>query len=182
MIKVAIIFCAPLVALFFITFIFQTYEVDGASMETTLSSKDRLIILKSSKSWAVMTGRHYIPQRYDIVVFDLKKGFSGNEGTQLIKRVIGLPGDRVMIRDGVVTVYNSEHPDGLAVDRGYLRAGAPLALQGVFTKVVEPDRVFVMGDNRANSLSSIDFGTIGSDDIVGTLLFRLYPFDKFGGV
>jgi signal peptidase I len=180
---IAVIIMAPLLALFLTTFVFQTYEVDGPSMQNTLHNKDRLIVLKLHKSWAKITGHDYIPHRYDIIVFNHRGVDSTNDQKQLIKRVIGLPGDRVVLRDGIVTIYNKEHPSGYLVDQGSPESkstSSTIAFSpGVFDAVVEPGRIFVMGDNRENSFDSPDFGTISADDVIGKLKLRIYPFSKF---
>jgi signal peptidase I len=170
--------CTP----FFIThFIFQLYAVDGPSMNTTLANNDRLIVVKTSKTFASIKGGKYIPNRYDIIVFNERGDFGFDQQVtekQLIKRVIGLPGDRVVVKDGVVTVYNKENPDGFLVDR----AGPESKVIGVTTgnidQTIKDGEVYVMGDNRENSLDSRVFGTVPSSDIVGRLAVRLYPFDK----
>ncbi len=73
-----------------------------------------------SQYWAKISGNSYIPDRYDIVVFNHTGEFGGStfvDEKQLIKRVIGLPGDRVVVKDGIVTVFNTEHPNGFLIDR-----------------------------------------------------------------
>lgn len=150
-------------------------------MEPTLQHSDRLIVSKTGKTWARITGEPYIPDRYEIVIFDLNgSGVSGQtDEKQLIKRIIGLPGDRVVIKDGIVTVYNSEHSGGYLVDREgpqkNIIGNSPTSPIDV---TVESGEVFVMGDNREDSLDSRAFGPIGADDIVGQLSLRIYPFDS----
>jgi signal peptidase I len=95
---------APIIAIFLTTFIFQSYEVDGPSMETTLENHDRLIVLKVPKTIARLTNSHYIPNRNDIIIFKTSAIQDGSldDGSekQLVKRVIGLPGDRVVVKNG----------------------------------------------------------------------------------
>lgn len=178
----AIIIIAPLVALFLTAFVFQSYEVDGPSMEKTLFNKDRLLVNKTSRTWARITGHAYEPKRYDVVIFNHTEnyGLDGVTDKQLIKRVIGLPGDRVVVKDGVVRVYNKENPDGFLVDQ----KGPEAAVIGETTASSEIDQtinegeVFVMGDNRPNSLDSRAFGPIDLNDIVGKLSVRIYPFNE----
>lgn len=178
----AIIIIAPLVALFLTAFVFQSYEVDGPSMEKTLFNKDRLLVDKAPRTWARITGHAYLPKRYDIIIFNLTEGGGLGEPTekQLIKRVIGLPGDRVVVKDGVVTVYNKENPKGFLVDQ----KGPEAAVIGDTTapteidQTIKPGEVFVMGDNRPNSLDSRAFGPIDLNSIVGKLSFRIYPFNE----
>lgn len=176
---IGVIIAAPLLALLMINFVFQTYEVDGPSMESTLHNHDRLIVLKVPRTWSKITGHSYIPQRYDIIVFDHSGGFGepGVSEKQLIKRVIGLPGDRVVIKDGVATIYNQEHPDGFLVDRNGPESRVITVTSGNIDITVKNDEVFVMGDNRENSLDSRNLGTVRAEDIVGKLSMRIYPFN-----
>lgn len=176
---IGILLLAPLMALFIISFVFRTYQVDGASMETTLHDQDRLIIYKVPKTISQVTGNPYVPERYDVIVLD-HTGGPGNGGTrQLIKRVIGLPGERVVVKNGVVTLHNKEHPEGYLVDRFGPHAKVIGATSGNLDETVPKDQVFVMGDNRSNSSDSRDLGPIRAEDIVGKLSLRVYPFDKF---
>src|SRR5690606_25199086 len=95
-------------------FVFQSYQVDGPSMMPTLQNNDRLIVWKLGRTWSRITGKAYIPERYSVVVF-VKHGsydLGAGKERQLIKRIIGLPGDTVKVENGVMRVYNSEHPDG----------------------------------------------------------------------
>lgn len=177
----AIFIAAPVVALLLTAFVFQSYEVDGPSMETTLQNQDRLLVLKVPRSWARLTGKPYTPERGEIVIF-VKRGLSELDGDekQLIKRVIGVPGDRVVVRDGRYTVYNSEHPDGFNPDENqpYTNNIASFT-RGTVDITVAGGEVFVSGDNRINSYDSRDFGTVPDEDLVGRLLVRIFPLNKF---
>ena len=99
---IAILVIAPMVAVLLTAFIFQSYEVSGPSMETTLNNNDRLIVWKMPRTWSRITGHAYVPKRGDIIIFD-QTGLPDGE-KQLIKRVIGLPGDRVVVQNGVLTI------------------------------------------------------------------------------
>ncbi|MGI9027364.1 MAG: signal peptidase I [Candidatus Saccharimonadales bacterium] len=175
-----IIILAPIVALFLVNFVFQSYQVDGPSMETTLQNGDRLIVTKTGKTWSKITGKDYVPKRYEIIIFNLKGDINSGAANekQLVKRVIGLPGDRVVVKDGVVTVFNSEFPDGHLIDQDGPEKFAITTTTGEIDEVVPIGSVYVMGDNRNNSLDSRAFGPVPSHDIVGMLKFRIYPFDK----
>src|SRR3989344_5794812 len=179
---ISILVAAPLVALLLTAFIFQSYEVDGPSMETTLQNRDRLIVWKVPRTLARVTNNAYIPERSDIIIF-VKRGLyetGGNQEKQLIKRVIGLPGDRVLVQDGNITVFNNEHPDGYNPDLGQEFSGNIASITtGNVDVVVQDGEVFVCGDNRTNSLDSRSFGTISSDDIVGKLAIRIFPINNF---
>lgn len=171
---------APLIAWLMITFIFQSYEVDGPSMEETLHDNDRLIVLKTGKTLSKITDTAYIPGRYEVVVF-VQQGLvelGSPQDKQLIKRVIGLPGDRVVVNDGRVTIYNKDNPNGFDPDDGQDYAKTIGFTSGNVDITVPEGAVFVLGDNRANSLDSRNFGTVSSDELVGKLVFRLFPINK----
>ncbi len=171
---ITILLIAPLVAFFLTVFVFQSYQVDGESMETTLQNNDRLLVWKVPKTWSRITGHNYIPKRGDIVVFADEK----NTGKQLIKRVIALPGERIVIKDGEVTVYNKEHPTGFSPDKTLPYGSAIPLTQGNREVTVTKGQLYVMGDNRPNSLDSRSFGTIPSDEVVGKLIVRVWPINK----
>lgn len=177
---ILILMAAPLIAWILTVFVFQSYEVEGPSMETTLQNRDRLIVWKLGKTWARLTNQTYIPQRGDIVIFhrpnDAGAATEGNK--QLIKRVVALPGERVVVEDKVLTVYNKQFPNGFQPDE----AGSyeiTTATSGNIDLVVPGGQVFVCGDNRDNSLDSRNFGPVATDQIVGNLAIRVYPFNKF---
>lgn len=151
-----------------ITYVGQRTEVDGASMETTLSDGDNLIVDK-------ITYRFKDPKRFDIIVFP----FQYQEDTFYIKRIIGMPGEVVQI-DEQGTIYIN----GEVLEESYGReiikpenigiASAPI--------VLGEDEYFVMGDNRNNSTDSRTeiVGNIHRDDIVGRAWLRIWPFSEFG--
>ncbi|MET1033472.1 MAG: signal peptidase I [Candidatus Saccharimonadales bacterium] len=177
---VAVLLIAPIVALFLTAFVFQSYQVDGPSMETTLYNNDRLIVWKVPKTWSRITGHPYIPNRGDVVIFVEREidGFDSGQGKQLIKRVIGLPGERVVVKDNVATVYNQEHPEGFQPDKT-LPYGNVIQDTTINTDVTVPkDQIFVMGDNRSNSLDSRTFGPVAAKDIVGKLIVRVWPINS----
>jgi signal peptidase I len=176
----AFILTAPLLALLLTTFVFQSYEVDGPSMETTLQDKDRLIVWKMPRTLSRIGASEFIPQRGEVIVF-VKKGQYGDDGKEksLIKRVIGLPGDRVSISDGKITVYNKENPEGFNPDeRQNYTKNLVSEIEGAVDVAVRQGEIFVMGDNRPNSLDSRAFGTIRAEDIVGVLAYRILPLNN----
>lgn len=179
---IGVIVAAPLIALTLVAFVFQSYEVEGPSMLTTLNDKDRLIVVKNARTWSRLTRHAYIPDRYDIIVFNRQEttlGTGSSEQRQLIKRVIGLPGDRVVVKDGIVTVYNDAHPKGFSPDKEGPHASVIIkGTESEVNQLVGQNQVFVMGDNRSNSLDSRIFGPISSNDIVGKLAIRILPLDQ----
>lgn len=171
---------APLVAVLLTTFVFQSYEVDGQSMETTLQSQDRLIVWKLPRTFARITNNQILPERGEIVIF-VKHGiaqFGEPADKQLIKRVIALPGERIVVRDGKITIYNSEHTEGFSPDTDGTYEVIDDFTSGTIDMTIPEGHVFVAGDNRGNSLDSRAFGPVSTDDIVGSLAFRIFPFNK----
>lgn len=174
-----LVVAAPLLALFLTAHVFQPYEVDGQSMETTLQHSDRLIVYKLPKTMANLTNKSYIPSRWDVIVFDRPPQLSAPESTQhLIKRVIGLPGERVQVKDGKVTVYNKDNPEGFNPDLNQEYAGDIVSTGGVVDITVGPNEVFVLGDNRGNSSDSRIFGPIPASIIVGHATLRFVPVNN----
>ena len=162
-------------------FIFQSYYVDGTSMTPTLQNNDRLIIDKVERTAAQASGRNYIPKRGQIVVLDSSLVDQLGHNEQLIKRVIGLPGDRVVIgSDGTVTIINKEHPDGYDVDKSLGLTLEPTYVDNSIDITVPDGQVFVMGDNRApgGSYDSRAFGPVETKNIQGRLFARIFPFTK----
>lgn len=173
-----VLLLAPIAAIIFTAFVFQFYRVDGPSMEQTLQNNDRLIVYKLPKSFANITNTDYLPSRGDVIVFNLLEG--GDQPRQLIKRVIGLPGDHIVIKDNIVRVFNDEHPGGYDPDAGKDHQPYTVPTSGNVDLTVPEDEVYVMGDNRPNSLDSRVFGPIKSEDIVGKLALRVFPFKPLG--
>ncbi len=174
---VGILVAALFVALFIIAFVFRSYQVDGPSMENTLQNNDKLIIWKVPRSWARLTRHDYIPARGDIIVFS-ESGLSqfGQDDTkQLIKRVIGLPGDRVTVQDGKYTIYNKSHPDGFDPDTTLPYGKHIPVTSGNVDVTLGAHQLFVSGDNRPDSLDSRSFGPINTSQVVGKLVLRVFP-------
>ena len=154
------------VALLLRTFVFEVYEVPTGSMLETIQEGDRLVGEK-------VTYRYSEPKQGDIVTFSNPDG----SDTTLIKRVIATGGQTVNLVDGVVYV------DGVALDEPYTlgKASYPLdySLTGVsvsFPYTVPEGSVWVMGDNRTNSLDSRYFGAVSVDDITSRAVFIFWPF------
>ncbi len=172
---------AVLVAFFIIAFVFRSYQVDGTSMLNTLQNGDKVIIWKVPVTWADITGHPYIPKRGDIIVFT-ETGlarFGQTNTKQLIKRVIGLPGDRVVLKNGNYTIYNAHHPHGFDPDKTlpYGKNHAIPYTSGSVNIKLGPDQIWVSGDNRPDSLDSRYFGPINAHQIIGKLVLRIFPID-----
>ncbi len=161
-------------------FIFQSYFVDGTSMTPTLQNNDRLIISKIERTAARMFGQPYIPGRGQIVVLDSSLLGANGQEEQLIKRVIGLPGDTIHIENGTVTVKNSQFPDGFNPDKTLDLHLASTYSDGPLDFTVGPTQVFVMGDNRVQngSYDSRAFGPTDASNLEGRLWARVLPINE----
>lgn len=173
-------------------FIFRSYNVVGSSMENTLHNDDRVIVNRLSVTWSHFLGEEYVPQRGDIIVFTngdatgplTCEAPKGQLDQYLIKRVIAFPGERVTVEDGVLTVYNDEHPEGFSPDaetRVDDNNGPKKYSSGEVDVIVPEGEIFVAGDNREGNHSfdsRSGLGTIPFCRIVGPAVVRIYPFDK----
>lgn len=145
------------------SFIFRHSVVVGGSMENTLLEGERLLI----------SDLFYTPDYGDIIVFqDAETNIKG----AIVKRVIGLPGDVIEIRSNG-SIYRN---DVLLIEEYVFIDGKNYQENELF--VVPEGEYFVMGDHRNNSEDSRSFGTIKEESILGRVLLRFYPFDKFGKV
>ncbi len=166
-IDVIIAFALAAVLLYFI----RPTIVKQSSMENTLHNNDYMIMSRQAY-------RSHGPERGDIIIFQSELPNDGSDGNKLlIKRVIGLPGDELSIRD------NQLYINGEYYEEDYLKDGYTPAIdvpaEGE-TFVVPEDSYFCMGDNRAGSIDSRDesVGVVTSDLIKGKVVLRLFPFNK----
>lgn len=160
-------------------FVFQAYHVLGTSMVPTLHESDYLIISKLGHTKALVSrvfGQNdvYIPERSEIIVFHYPK----DPTKVFVKRVIGTPGDRVVIKSGQVTVFNKDNPDGFNPDAKYEPQDTATFIDT--DQVVQDGHVFVLGDNRTpgGSYDSREWGELPSSYIIGDAVLRLLPLDK----
>lgn len=176
---IGILLLAPALAIFLMMFVVQSYEVDGPSMESTLQNHDRLIVLKLPRTVSRITHNDYLPNRGDVVIFNEPDSSdptsASNTNKQLIKRVVGMPGDHVVVTEGKLTVYNSEHPKGYSPDTSLPYGKVISSTPGDIDLVVPKGQIFVCGDNRSNSFDSRYFGTVPLHNVIGKLLVRVYP-------
>jgi signal peptidase I len=171
---------APLLAYLMSMYVFQSYRVDGESMEATLQNNDRLIVWKLGRTWSGIRGKTYMPEREQIIVFAEKLlPDSNGKPKSVIKRVVGLPGDRVTVKDGKVTVYTPDKPGGYNPDENEtFSSQIQKPTEGNIDVTVPEGHVFVLGDNRPNSLDSRYFGTVPTEDIRGTASLRIAPINN----
>ena len=137
------------------------YIVSGASMENTFQDFNYLIVDRLSYDFGD-------PRRGDVIVFDLPQ----DTGRSLIKRVIGLPGETIILNGATVTIVNSEYPDGFTLSEPYL---SPENLGGSSNMriTLAPDQFFV----RVSADSRL-WGALPREDIVGRVFLRLFPLNE----
>jgi signal peptidase I len=156
------------------TFVAQPYKVQQQSMEHTLEPDQYVLVDK-------LTPRFDTYKRGDIVVFTPPAAWAPEDGTPFIKRVIGLGGDTIEVRDGSVYV------NGTKIDEGYLYAASPgdspppTTVSGDASRwVVADGDLFLMGDHRENSQDSRTFGEVPVSQVIGRAWLRYWPLNVFG--
>ncbi len=156
-------------SLFIVTYLFimKPNQVKGASMEPTFKSGEYIFTSK-------ITYKFRKPERGDVIVFKSPK----NPDIEYIKRIIGLPGDKILFKDG--EVYVNDH----LLKESYISTKTNL-WEGGFAKegipiVVPENELFVMGDNRPRSSDSREFGPVTFSIVIGQVFYRYFPSDKIG--
>lgn len=145
--------CLPLVA--------EPFRIPSASMAPTIQAGDHVIVDKRAY-------RDAVPERGELAVFH-----APGAGEVTLKRVIGIPGDRVAIEDGVLMVNGRRQREPYA---------DPASIDSEFfgPVTVRPGTVFVLGDNRADSVDSRDFGAVPTDRLIGRVAARVWPPTRWG--
>lgn len=146
-------------------YLFKPFYVKGASMEPTFFDHEYLIIDELSY-------RLHEPKRGEVVVFK----YPNNQQEYFLKRIIGLPGERVKISENKVMIYNNEHPEGWLLGEEYIPKN--VVTEGEVNMSLSKDQYFVMGDNRENSFDSRRFGKVDSSLIVGRTWLRGWPLSR----
>lgn len=160
------LFTALLLALLITTYVAHHTSVEGSSMEPTIQNGSQLIVEQVS---------YYLhePERYDIIVFP------NNQGANYIKRIIGLPGETIQIKDGYVYINEKQLEEDNYGNEIIEDAG--LAIDKITLK---EDEYFILGDNRNGSIDSrrTDIGPVKREQIKGKAWLCFYPFSRFGTI
>ncbi|MSU75944.1 signal peptidase I [Patescibacteria group bacterium] len=155
-------------------FLLQPFFVQGESMESNFHDGNYLLVNQLSYK----LGK---PERGDVVVFKAPP----EPDTNFIKRIIGLPGETVELRNNQVIIFNAEHRDGVTLDESYEPAGVKTLPEISQTKwELGPDQYFVLGDNREPEKSSDSraWGILPKDNLIGKAWIRVYPLAEVGVV
>lgn len=151
-------------------FLVQPFIVDGNSMQPNFQNNEYLLVEK-------ITSKLQDLKRGDVIVFHPP----GQEDTNYIKRIIGLPGEKVEIANNKIKIFNKNHPDGIYLDEPYLANNVKTVTEKQDqTYNLGSDEFFVMGDNREHSSDSREFGNLPKGNIIGRAWINVYPFNKFG--
>lgn len=154
-------------------FLIQPFLVDGQSMMPNYHNKEYLLVEKLS----------YLlnePKRGDVVVFRYPK----NPNISYIKRIIGLPNETVIIKNDIISVKNTDHPDGFQLDETYIPQDFTTSVfmgvssDGAYQKSLKENEYFVIGDNREHSSDSREWGALPKANIIGRAWLTLFPLDR----
>jgi signal peptidase I len=157
------------------TYLVQPFLVSGSSMSPTFENGDYVLVDE-------LTYHLRAPERGEVVVFHDPQDYA----TYFIKRVIGLPGEKLVIANNDITVYNAANPNGLVLDESYLPAGTPVGpgdctggtMSGnTCTYNLAAGTYLTLGDNREFSYDSRDWGPLPAKNIVGLVRVRLWPWN-----
>jgi len=146
-------------------FLIQPFFVKGASMEPNFEDGEYLVIDEISYQFRE-------PQRGEVVVFR----FPGNRSQFYIKRIIGLPGETIEIKDQQIMIKNQSNPSGFILNESSYLQNIPA--MGDYKVNLKNDEFFVMGDNRAASYDSRRWGPLPKKDLIGRVLFRAWPASR----
>ena len=149
-------------------FIIKPFIVQGASMEPNFHDKDYLIV--DEISYHLRDAK-----RGEVVVFHPP---NQSRAQFYIKRVIGLPGEKVEIIDGEIWIYNDQYPNGIQLHEDYIHEYT----QGRVSITVGLDEYFLLGDNRDSSLDSRNFGPVPMVNVIGKVLVRGLPLSRLGPI
>ncbi len=165
LVKVVVISLAIIIPIRY--FLIQPFYVKGASMEPNFYDHEYLIIDEISY-------RFNNPRRGDIVVFRYPR----DPQEYFIKRIIGLPGEKIQIKNGDVYITNEANPENVALNENYLAEGVKTYSLNEDIIALGKEEYFLMGDNRNSSKDSRSFGPVNQSFIIGKVLFRGWPFNR----
>lgn len=159
---------AFILLVFFITryFLIQPFVVDGSSMEPDFHDKEYLLIDKLSYKFKA-------PRRGDVIIFH-----PPNRSVFYIKRIIGLPGEKIVISENQVFIYNKQNLGGIEITEPYLKTSTNTL--GNISQTLKDGEYFVLGDNRENSSDSREFGVLPKGNIAGRVFLTVFPISDFG--
>lgn len=171
-----------IIGVFFINaFVFRSFNVEGASMEKTMYTGDRLIVNRLPVTWANLQGKSYVPERGQIIVFKNPTYDNvANREEYIVKRVIAFAGEHVKLSNGTFTVCNTNNTDCFNPDDANNgEPGSPTS--GQVDTVVPEGTLFVSGDHREDSFSYDSrngLGMIPLYDVIGPVALRLFPLTE----
>lgn len=174
------IICVLVGTLLINSYVFRSFSVVGPSMEPTMFTGDRLIVNRLPVTAAQLQNKPYIPERGQVIVFQNPQYDTGAGDEYIVKRVIAFPGERVVVRDGVMIVYNTQNPDGFLPDE-VTNTEPTSPTSGSVDMIVPDSTLFVAGDHRQDGFSydsRSGLGTIPYYDIVGPVGLRIFPFTQ----
>lgn len=167
--------------LFINAFIFRSFNVVGPSMEPTMYTGDRLIVNRLPVTAAKVKNQAYVPERNQIIVFINPRYVDGSQDEYVVKRVIAFGGERVVVKDGEMRVFNNQHPNGFNPDDTVSHGAPGSPISGSTDTVVPDGSLFVVGDHRQDQYSCDSrgcMGTIPLYDIVGPVGLKIWPLNK----
>lgn len=160
----------------FYLFIFQPHEVIGSSMDGIANFKQGQYILTDK-----VTYKFREPKRGEVIVFK----YPLNPKYDYIKRIIGLPGESIMLSKNKVYIFNEQNPNGFILDESeYLASNVKVEPKNFLSEgkkyEIPTDSYVVMGDNRTNSSDSREWGFLKKTEIIGRSYFRYIPVGMMG--
>lgn len=165
-------------------FLFRSYTVQGPSMEPTFHTDDRVLVNRLAVTIDQLQNKRFKPQRGQVIVFRNPRYDSVNDRVEyIVKRVIAFEGERVTVKDGVLTVYNAEHPEGFHPDETFPdKPGSPSS--GNSDVTVGKDMIYVAGDHRQDNYSYDSrngLGQVPLFDVMGPVFLRILPLTSVRG-